>query len=889
MPDLQERLTSALADRYAIEAEIGRGGMATVFLAEDLKHHRQVALKVLHAELTATLGAERFLHEIEIVAGLNHPHILPLHDSGEADGFLFYVMPYVEGDSLRQRLDRQHQLPIEECVSIARHVAEALESAHRQGVVHRDVKPANILLHQGSPLIADFGIAVAAGTAGGSRLTETGLSLGTPRYMSPEQAVGDQRVGPASDIYSIGCVLYEMLVGTPPRGGRTAQAVLADIITGGPVSPRAERSTVPANVDAAVRCALEKVPADRFTSAADFGAALSNSEYRFGNSETNRKAAAGRVTSVWKSPATWLVVFAFLAAGAAIRSLLGPPAEQPQPVIRYSLGFSEQQEPLPSPGKSIAVSRDGARIVYVGPAEGGTQLWVRDREQLRGRSIPGTVGAMNPFLSPDGSTIGFLSPDGALEVISMDDEKPLTLVESGVLRAGAAWSEDGYVYFDSDDPVGLTRVAATGGVAPEVIYGAEVGPGVLSHAWPDPLPNGRGVVLTVKRNHENDLVVVLDIETGEYRVLVEGLIGRYAESGHLVYVERDGSLLAAPFDAESMEITGPSVLLEELGEAFRADLALSATGRLIYTSRPAPIFEVVWVDRNGTETLLDPADPVRGIRFVSLSPDGSRLAMSTWTAPPKDDGQIWIKELPRGPLARFTFEGDVNFRPEWMSDGQSLTFISDRGENRDVWVKPADGSGEARLLLDDVAVIDEVHIPLDGQWLVYRLGTQDGERDIYAIRPGVDRSGTPLIDTSFDEVAPAVSPDGRWLAYTSDEGGQANIYVRFFPDADVQWRVSTNGGTGPIWTRGGKELMYANGADSMVVVEIDAAEEFEFGEEKVLFSTYPYRTDFFHQSYDVTADGQRFVMIRIDEAGRASDELIVVENWFEELREKVGR
>ena len=270
MSDPITRLNAALEGRYRVEREIGEGGMATVYLAEDLKHHRKVALKVLKPELAAVVGAERFLAEIETTAKLTHPHILPLHDSGEADGFLFFVTPFVEGETLRDRLDREKQLPVDEAVAIATRVSGALQHAHEHGVIHRDIKPGNILLQDGEPVVADFGIALAVGAAGGSRLTETGLSVGTPYYMSPEQATGDQEVGPPSDTYALACVLYELLVGEPPYPGSTAQAVLGKIIAGDPGSATKHRPTIPAHVDAAIRKALEKLPTDRFTGAEEF-------------------------------------------------------------------------------------------------------------------------------------------------------------------------------------------------------------------------------------------------------------------------------------------------------------------------------------------------------------------------------------------------------------------------------------------------------------------------------------------------------------------------------------------------------------------------------------------------------------------------------------------
>ncbi|MFI5210982.1 MAG: serine/threonine-protein kinase, partial [Gemmatimonadales bacterium] len=269
-----ERLAAALADRYRIDRELGQGGMATVYLAHDFKHDRQVAIKVLRPELAAVIGAERFLSEIKTTANLQHPHILPLHDSGEADSFLFYVMPYVEGESLRDRLHREKQLPIADAVRIATEVASALDYAHRHNVVHRDIKPENILLHDSSALVADFGIALAASKAGGTRMTETGMSLGTPTYMSPEQAMGEREITPRSDVYALGCVTYEMLVGEPPFSGPTAQAIVAKVMTAEPAGLTGQRKSIPPQVEAAVFTALEKLPADRFASAAEFAEAL---------------------------------------------------------------------------------------------------------------------------------------------------------------------------------------------------------------------------------------------------------------------------------------------------------------------------------------------------------------------------------------------------------------------------------------------------------------------------------------------------------------------------------------------------------------------------------------------------------------------------------------
>jgi serine/threonine-protein kinase len=347
MTDPITRLNAALEGRYDIEGELGAGGMATVYLAQDLRHQRKVALKVLRPELAAVVGAEPFLAEIKTTANLQHPHILPLFDSGEADGFLFYVMPYVDGETLRDRLDRDKQLPVDEALGLATAVAHALQTAHEQGVVHRDIKPGNILLSRGQALVADFGIALAVGRAGEGRLTETGLSVGTPFYMSPEQATGDQVVGPATDVYALGCVLFEMLVGDPPYSGSTAQAVLGKIIQGLPVSATAARKAVPRNVDAAIRKALEKLPADRFARADQFAKALADPGFRHG--EEDAAVAAARA-GAWRPLA--LAASATTLTLAAVLGWLLRPAP-PLPVGRFESPFRAGQEAVAfGPGAS---------------------------------------------------------------------------------------------------------------------------------------------------------------------------------------------------------------------------------------------------------------------------------------------------------------------------------------------------------------------------------------------------------------------------------------------------------------------------------------------------------------------------------------------------------
>lgn len=575
----------------------------------------------------------------------------------------------------------------------------------------------------------------------------------------------------------------------------------------------------------------------------------------------------------------FLVIGQYLDPGAA-----GSSREAPADVIRYNYGLADPERLVTSPGLSIAVSPDGSRVAYVGPAEGGTQLWVRERERLRSTPVPGSEGARHPFFSPDGRGVGFITDDRQLKVVPSIGDPPLTLVEGGLNPFGGTWAEDGHVYYST--PAGLIRQTASGGGAPETVADANsAGPEVLGYAWPDVLPNGTGAVFTIVRNHIGSDIAVVDFATGQIRVLVQGELGLYAESGHLIYATETGQLMAAPFDHDALALTAPAVLLPDRVPAGTPppDLAVSKGGRLLYATRPRRTLEVVWVDREGAWVPADPDNPIEGIRYVALSPDDTTLAVTTWLRPSGDDGQIWIKHLPHGAYSRLTFRGDVNFRPSWTPDGRSVVFVSDRDGKRDVWMKRADGTKEAEMILEASIAVDEAFYSSDGQWIVHRRGMEEGQRDIYAIAADTEAEPKPLVASSFDEVAPALSTDRRWLAYVSARSGEPNVYVRPFPGADTETRVSVNGGVAPVWGRNRPELYYRNGAGEMVAVPVLAGPEFSTGPEEILFDSTAYRSDFFHAAYDVTADGERFVMIRVSDKGSLDEELVVVENWFEEL------
>ncbi|MDH5284110.1 MAG: serine/threonine-protein kinase, partial [Gemmatimonadota bacterium] len=459
MADTLSRLRELLAGRYRIEeggaSLLGQGGMATVYLAHDVKHDRKVALKVLRPELAAVLGAERFLQEIKTTANLQHPHILPLHDSGEVDGTVFYVMPYVEGESLRDRLAREKQLPVEEAVRIAREVASALDYAHRHQVIHRDIKPENILLHDGQALVADFGIALAASSVGGSRMTETGMSLGTPHYMSPEQAMGEREITVRSDVYALGCVLYEMLTGEPPFTGPTAQAIVAKVMTAEPAGLTLQRKTVPPYVEAAVLTALEKLPADRFASAAEFSAAL-------GNPGFVAKGAAVSAQAVSRRRHSAAVAAAFVVlAGVALWGWLRSPAQASRAVMRFEVVLPASEQLYEAPLPLMDIAPDGSGFVYIGMGPQGRRLYWRGFDRFANRPLVGTEDAENPFFSPDGAWVGYRARNRMYK-ISMAGGAPQEILNWPF--TGAEWGADGRIIFGGGgDSTGLFEVSADGG------------------------------------------------------------------------------------------------------------------------------------------------------------------------------------------------------------------------------------------------------------------------------------------------------------------------------------------------------------------------------------------------------------------------------------------
>jgi Tol biopolymer transport system component len=882
MADALERLGAALAEQYAIERELGAGGMATVYLARDLKHDRYVALKVLRPELAAVLGIERFLSEIRVTAHLQHPHILPLFDSGQAGGLIYYVMPHVEGESLRQRLERERQLPIEEALKLAGGVASALDYAHRHGVIHRDIKPENILFQDGQAVVADFGIALALSAAAGSRLTETGLSLGTPQYMSPEQATGDRLIDARSDIYSLASVLYEMLAGEPPHTGPTVQSVIAKVVTDRPRPLRQLRESVPPHVEAAVLKALAKVPADRFQTAAQFGDGLARPGWAGTLATTSPDVAAagpGRPgRRAVRDVAPWAV--AGLAAGLALWvSLLARPEPPARPVARFTLVLppSAPMSDVPA-GTTVAMSPDGSRIIYLSAASTGNQLFSRTLDQLEPTSLTGTQNARNPFFSPDGRWVAYFSGTRLYKLPLGGGPAAVVAAVTG-LAFGATWGATDTIVFVTDR--GLMAVPAAGG-EPRLLFPADTSRGE-SYLFPHYMPDAKVLLLQI-RTKGVDRLGALTLATGKLtRFEQAGSNPRYVSSGYVVVATRSGTLLAVPFDPSRLEITGSPLPVADgvvVGPGGAARMGMSRDGAFAYVTGPLALRDLVMVDRAGSARVL-PAEP-QGYIAPRLSPDGRRMAVEV-DEPDLVNSDVWLYDMAQHTRTRLTFD-QAGHRPIWTPDGRRIVYSSGQFSQADLYWIPADGTGPAETLL--VAPEDQWagDVTPDGRTLIFRSGGAGPVRSIHTLSLQGPRTPRVLLANQFDNHSPSLSPDGHWIAYVSNESGRLEVYVRPFPGPGGRWQVSLDGGTEPVWGASGRELFYRNGA-KMMVAAITLRPMFTVGARRELFEGN-YVNDPVYRSYDVTRDGRGFVLVR---SPKPMGDFIVVLNWFDQLREQQRR
>ncbi|MGH7469239.1 MAG: protein kinase domain-containing protein [Longimicrobiales bacterium] len=615
--DVPKRWSAILTDRYQIEQELGAGGMATVYLARDLRHQRNVALKVLRAELCAILGPDRFLTEIQVTANLQHSHILPLFDSGEANGLLYYVMPFIEGETLRHRLERERQLPIDDAIRIASAVASALDYAHSRGVIHRDLKPENILLRDHEALVTDFGIALALNSAGGDRITQLGISLGTPEYVSPEQATGDRRIDARSDIYALGAVLYEMLVGEPPHTGNSVQAIIAKVLTERPLPVRTYRETVPEHVEVAVARALARLPADRFATAGEFAGALAG---RHASAERAPTAALPSKLNLSKARqwAPWAVAAA-IGAVALVQGLRTEPTSQ---LTRFEI---VPPESMPLRDLPPLVSPDGSHIVYASRTD--SALYVRGLDTPETRRIASSEGVLPECISADGAWVVFRVLAGALKKVSIEGGAPVMIADSG---GRARCSDQHELVFQRQSD--LWRVSMNGGL-PALVARPDTTRRHRAYDVTDILPGGRAALVTViKGGFQAELGIVWLADGSVTELGIPGTYAQYVRTGHIVFgrgdgaARSDGSIMAVPFSLRRMRVTGPIFTVNEPVARAPGWRKISPTGTMVYHASPTWPARLMLVDRRGNAAPF--ADRVGEFVSPRISPDGQRVAMA---------------------------------------------------------------------------------------------------------------------------------------------------------------------------------------------------------------------------------------------------------------------
>lgn len=888
--DLREQLQAALGSAYTVERELGRGGMSRVFVATEMAFGRKVVAKVLHPDLSEGVSVERFKREISVAAKLQHPHIVQLLSAGETGGVLYYTMPFVEGESLRQRLEREIELPIPDVVRTLREIASALAYAHRHGLVHRDIKPDNVLFSDGTAVVTDFGIAkaiTAARTHGdvhAGTLTQLGTSLGTPAYMAPEQVTGEPNVDHRADLYALGCVAFELLAGRPPFVGRNAQALMAAHATEQPDDiGRLRPSTPPALATLVMQC-LEKRPADRPQNAEEITRALESMIITPVANATfaSRTAAAVLQSSGRRLAAGAALLVLGVAFGVALFRVSGPLASD-APVRRWSITLPDTA-PMAYVGSALfgigrpalAVSPDGSMLVYVARVGKTTMLYSRRLAEFDCHPVAGTEGAFMPFFSPDGKWIAFFTGT-ELKKVSLDGGRPFTLAQV-VEPLSGAWTADGRIYVVGD--MGrLREVSEAGGITRilDVLIAGSTTAGMLPHKWLLGAP-ARRLTLTQIDRAERFQITASGLVAPERVPPNAGILGsgaRSVASGHLVYVAsgEDGALMALPFDASTRRVLGaPKLVLQgirqESGEFGVAQFAVSDEGTLVYApGRNAKRSLLVIRDRRGkVDTLPFPRSDYGEPR---VSPKGRRATIVLW--PPASPAELHIIDLTRG--TRVTFRPDQHVRrSQWWPDGNSLIVSTTAPTGLGAALRISATTGEIldtlfRNVMVEAVSLDSsryvvVRVDEKGTWLVWRDTTR-GQPVRIATDPGF---------TSF-------SPDGQWVAHTTRTSGRSEIEVIRAADPSERYRVTRDGGEEAIWSVNGEEIVYRN-HQRWYSVRVSTRNGFSYEQPRLLFEG-PY-ANVPGWSHGLMPDGRHLLLQTPPE--ETTTQLNVVTNWFAELK-----
>jgi serine/threonine-protein kinase len=887
---------------YEVLGLLGRGGMGEVHRARDTQLGRDVAIKVLPAAFAGDAQRlARFRHEARMLAALNHPNIATIHGLEQSAGVHYLVMELVPGATLAARIEAG-SLSSKQALEIALQVAEALEAAHEAGVIHRDLKPANVnVTPEGRAKVLDFGLAKAFAGDGVLDLsqspteshtaTEEGRILGTPAYMSPEQARG-QTVDKRSDVWAFGCLLYESLTGRKAFPGGTLSDTIAAVLEREP-----DWQALPMRTPDGVRCLLRRcLQKDRRHRLREIGDGRIELEEALGIRESTRPAAAParagrRVMAVAAASSTMAV------ASLALAGWLhwNEPAVE-QPVTRFSIALPPGEVITATANPSLEISPDGRVLSYMASKPGaGNQFFLRMLDELESKTMASVTGGV-PTFSPDSQSLCFIDPrTRTIRRAALGGGAPLTITSFDWINRGF-WGTDGYLYWTPGTRSGIARTPIAGGETRPVTELDEAR-SEQNHRYAHALPGGSEIVFTavetMMESFDDARIVVQSLETGRRKTLIEGGTGsRYSLTGHLLYA-RSGNLQAVPFDTKTLEVTGPPVTVVEGVLMSRNNGAvfytLSDTGTLAYVPGGAVDGErqLVWVDRQGNESPL-PLPP-RSYLYPHLSPDGKLLALEI-EGPSHD---LYLYDLARGILTRMSLDG-LSHAPVWSPDGRQIGFRSWKLGGMTMWAMPADRSRPEQRLLDERGMQSVVSWSPDGGHILYVDQFPDTAMDVLALPLAGERKPVPVARSKFVEGSPKFSPDGRWLAYCSNESGRPEVFVQPFPGPGPKIQISSDGGSDPVWRRQGGELYYRN-ADRMMAVDVRTEPTFSAGRPRVLWEGHyshgmssscgqPGVTSF---NYDVTPDGKRFLMVKEPHQDVSSNRIVVVLNWFEELKRRV--
>ena len=884
---------------YEIQSELGAGGMGEVYRARDTRLDRQVAIKVLAGHLSSSPELkQRMEREARAISSLNHPHICQLYDIGSQDGTDYLVMELLEGETVAERI-RKGALPLNDVLKVGAEVADALQVAHRAGLVHRDLKPANIMLTKSGAKLMDFGLAKPFGmtaTASGaapsftavatmtglspaSPLTTAGSIVGTIQYMSPEQIEGKE-ADARSDIFALGAVLYEMATGKRAFEGKSQISVASSILEKDPEPISAAKPMTPSAFDHVVKTCLQKNPDERFQNAHDVGLELKwIAEDRSSPPTAPLPSASRHPRERLASAAAILIA---IVAGAVAGIFFARPS-QPARTIRTIVS--------PPEGTSFrltgdvagppVLSPDGTYVAFsAAAADGKVVLWVRPMDKLEARALPGTENVIFPFWSPDSRSLGFFA-DGKLKTIDLNGGSPQLVCDAPQARGGS-WGPDGVILMTADVQAPIVRVSANGS-APVAV--TKLDPARhTSHRWPFILPDGKHF-LYLAINHdsaqsENDAVYFASIDGAENHPLFRSLTNVVYASGFLLFA-RGSQLMAQKLDPASGKLSGdPQVLANGVANdlsTWHMDASASNAGLLVMGSGGTPDWQLIWVDRSG-KRIATLADKLSNLQFARLSPEGERVALQLDTGA----NDIWVLDLARGIRTRLTFGPVSNYSPTWSPDGKWIAYSSERNGKNHLFRKLSNGSGAEEALLDDDQVVIPTDWSSDGKYLLYSRGpVHSAGEEIWALPLDGDRKPFQVVPHGVGAFATegALSPDRRWLAYASNESGQAEVYVVPFRSGQGKWQVSQNGGNAPLWSSDGKTLYYANLSFTVFEVPVQQLNEtLQFGSIQQLVANMPSQVFF----YDVAPDGQKILLNVISQ--QVNQSITVVTNWTGELK-----